>query len=175
MQSSVNVVSYDDMAIRPMVEKLNILRYVNSDLHDAAVAMEFGKLQMVLNGLTNERLSFTIDLILEKYNDLYLSDIILFVKLLARGEYERPFGVPTPDYLCRCFQEYYVGRENARAQCREQQHRRTMDRLYKESASFDYEKMKKEAQEKRDAPKEKSKPVLNVNQFKAEDFKKEEL
>ena len=167
---------YLDMEERPIGEKLSIIKSVNPKLHKILVHSEFAKVAIVLNDLTDERLALAIELILDRYVDLYVSDITLFVKMLAGGRYEKLYGAPTPSYICRCFQEYYEGRENVRANFREQQHLKRK-RLHNETEiEIDYPKMIAKAKaEAKEEVKKNRKPVINTDNFKAEDFKKQEL
>lgn len=153
------------MAVRHPGEKLSVIAMHNPELCKLLVSAHLGALQVVLNNLGNTRLQWSIKSITEHYNDLYVSDLILFVKMMTRGRYGKPYGDPTPQYIFECFAKYYEERENVRAEYRERKH----DRIKSDMRIIDneaYAKWREKVRAEMAEPKpDPVKQVLNHNEI----------
>lgn len=158
-------VQIEDMAERHEGERLSVVKRFDERLYHVLVGREFGKLQIIYNDLSDERLKMTIDLITEHYTDLFVSDLVLFTKMMAKGAYGQPYGKPTPPFIFECFAKYYEDRETCRGEHRIKKHRERVQEGHEALKTIEvvesYKRMKKGAQNALKSV-EPKKQVLNI-------------
>lgn len=152
------------MANRASGERLSVLAYIDSTFPKKALYAHLSVLKQAMNDLSDEVIRLTADLILDDYPDLYLSDLILFSKMMAKGKYGKPYGKPTTQYIFDCFEKYYQDRQEVRISYREREHeRRKAEALDWTLSTEEVKEFYRKAKQIKPQPEKRGGQVLNIN------------